>query len=305
MNNSDGSDSPGQGRSRVRAWPPWTSRPVCRWRGTRAATRAAPRSSPSSRPRAAVDGQRHRRTSATTATAAPLAFFPLAGGYGSRPPRRPRGSRAPSTWPGPGGCRQGNVLYRVNAGGGDGRCGRRRTGLGRRRPALSSPYRNSGSNAAGYARSVTSDATVPSDTPNAVFDSERWSPSDNPRMQWAFPAPDGRRSRCGSTSPTATPGPRAAGQPGLRRVASTGPAVLDNFDIVQHGVTRRGTMRPSTSPATARSTSTSATWWRTRSSTRSRSCAPTRRHRRQASNGLSSVTSAAPRRLARGRGRPW
>ena len=134
-----------------------------------------------------------------------------------------------------------NVLYRVNAGG----------------PAIqsvdagpdwaadtdsSSLYRNEGTNAAGYDPVPAVDATVPATTPSAVFSSERWSPSDNPAMNWAFPAEAGKplkvrlyfANRCTCTS--------AVGSRSFD-VSIDGTKVLDNYDIVQSAGDQKGTMQ--------------------------------------------------------------
>ncbi len=170
-----------------------------------------------------------------------LAFFPLAGGAA------PHAETTPGL-PGDvylGGARavdQGNVLYRVNAGG----------------PAVdaidggptweadqggTSPYRNAGSNTAGYASGAGRDATVPASAPDALFDTERWSPSDDPRMAWDFPTDVGVplqvrlyfANRCTCTN---DPGER------LFDVAVEGETLLDDFDVVvAAGGDQRGTMR--------------------------------------------------------------
>ena len=145
-----------------------------------------------------------------------LAFFPLAGG--TTPPAKKTGRLPQDVYllGSPTASSDPSVLYRVNAGG----------------PALQSvddgpdwagdqtdpsPYRNSGSNAAGWSPSATSDGTIPATTldraPMALFDSERWDPADTNEMQWHFPVPAGTHltvrlylaNRC---SCTASPGQR-------------------------------------------------------------------------------------------------
>ena len=136
---------------------------------------------------------------------------------------------------------QSNVLYRVNAGG----------------SAIqsldsgpdwavdtdsTSPYRNEGSNAAGWDPVPAVDGTVPATTPSAVFNAERWSPSDNPPMDWSFSVPQGTplqvrlyfANRCTCTS-----------QVGQRTfdVAIDGTRVLGNYDIVASVGDQTGTMR--------------------------------------------------------------
>ena len=169
-----------------------------------------------------------------------LAFFPLASGAAEA-------SDTTADLPGTAylggrpGAQQGNIVYRVNAAG----------------PTLGavdsgpdwtadnsdpSPYRNGGSNISGASPGATTDASVPSTTPNALFDTERWSPSDNPAMNWAFPTTPGVpltvrlyfANRCGCTS---TVGSRSFD------VSLDGTKVLDNFDIVAATGDQRGTMR--------------------------------------------------------------
>lgn len=169
-----------------------------------------------------------------------LAFFPLAGG--AAPASESTRSLPSDVYLGGStAAQQGNVLYRVDAGGPatDGIDGG---------PAWtaddggSSPYRNDGSNAAGWGPGASVDGTVPASTPTAIFDSERWSPSDDPRMSWDFPATSGLplqvrlyfANRCSCTS---SPGQRAFD------VDLDGTRVLDDFDIVSAVGDQRGTMR--------------------------------------------------------------
>ena len=169
-----------------------------------------------------------------------LAFFPLAGGAAPAPDTT-RTLPSDVYLGGSTATQQGNVLYRVDAGGPaiDGIDGG---------PAWtaddgsSSPYRNDGSNAAGWGPGATTDATVPTSTPPAIFDTERWSPSDNPRLSWDFPAAAGLplqvrlyfANRCSCTS-SATQRVFDVDLDGVR--------VLDDFDIVAAVGDQRGTMR--------------------------------------------------------------
>ena len=135
-----------------------------------------------------------------------LAFFPYTGGAtlaATTTPTLPGslflGGKAPVSG--------ATVLYRVNAGG----------------PAIpavdggpvwaddsgdTSPYRTSGSNAAGWDPVSRLDASVPSSTPSTVFSSERWDPAGGDELQWHFPVPAGRTvqvrlyfaNQCGCTS---------------------------------------------------------------------------------------------------------
>lgn len=171
-----------------------------------------------------------------------LAFFPLAGGVAEAPDNK---ASVPGTaYLGGPTSVNGNVLYRVDAGGGAVSAVDNGPDWSADDQTDNSSYRNSGSNAAGYGSGATTDSTVPSSTPNVIFDSERWSPSDSPALDWAFPAPAGVplevrlyfANRCSCTS--------GAGQR-VFNVAIDGNTVLDNFDIVaQSGVgDQRGTMR--------------------------------------------------------------
>lgn len=169
-----------------------------------------------------------------------LAFFPLAGGA---PVAADATTNLPGTaYLGAGSASgNGNVLYRVNAGG----------------PSLpavdngpdwssddgwTSPYRNDGSNAAGWGSGATIDPAVPATTPPGIYDSERWSPSDNPAMNWAFAAPNGVplqvrmyfANRCGCTS---APGSR------VFDVRLDGQLVLDDLDLVAQDGDQRGSVR--------------------------------------------------------------
>jgi PKD repeat protein len=169
-----------------------------------------------------------------------IALFPFAGGY--QPASTSTAGLPGTAYLGTsdaGGAT--NVLYRVDAGG----------------PAIQSTdngpdwaadtsdpssVRNNGSNAAAYGPGETVDATVPATTPNAVFESERWSPSDNPAMQWAFPVAAGLplqvrlyfANRCTCTS---TAGKR------IFNVKLDGNTVLNHYDIVADVGDQRGTMK--------------------------------------------------------------
>ncbi len=168
-----------------------------------------------------------------------IAYFPLAGGAAIAP--YATGSLPGHVFLGGGVAANSPVLYRVDAAG----------------PTLlstdsgpdwaadtsdPSPYRNTGSNAAGYGQVGSVNSTVPSTTPSAIFNTERWSPSDNPAMSWAFPVPAGTpiqvrlyfANRCSCTS--------AAGSR-VFNVALDGTTVLKNFDIVADADDNTGEMK--------------------------------------------------------------
>ena len=167
-----------------------------------------------------------------------IAFFPLAGGSSLA-------SEAVSSLPGgiykSIGAPNTSVLYRVDAGGGAVPAIDNGPAWAADDSATSS-YRNTGSNNAIYGGGATMDSTVPASTPNDIFNSERWDPSDPTEMQWAFPVPAGQQievrlyfaNRCGCTS--------AVGQR-VFNVDLDGTRVLSNFDIVAATGDQRGTMR--------------------------------------------------------------
>jgi len=166
-----------------------------------------------------------------------LAFFPLDGGAPETP-----GTVAGlgGTLFGAGGTAsvQGNVLYRVNAGG----------------AALSALDNgpgwaaDSGSNRSGttatnsYSTSASVDTTVPDATPTSVFSTERVGTQSKSPMRWSFPAQKGvplqvRLYFANRSSATSTVGSR------VFDVTLDGTKVLDNFDIVAATGHGRGTMR--------------------------------------------------------------
>jgi hypothetical protein len=158
-----------------------------------------------------------------------IGFFPLSGGL--IPP-----TDSVPTLPGnvylagqAGGANTG-ILYRVNSGG----------------PAIpaadngpdwaadtdfTSPYRNSGSNTAAFGTVANVAGTVPSSTPRAIFDDERWDPGDAPEMQWAFPVTTGKQIKVRLYLANRYSGTSQVGQR-VFNVAIDGTPVLTNYDIV-------------------------------------------------------------------------
>ncbi len=170
-----------------------------------------------------------------------IAFFPLAGGVPVPQPGTPDlptdvtvvGGRA-------GAVPAERYLYRVNVGGPslpatDG--GPAWTG-----DAGAAGYRNGGSNASLWSPVPTVDPAVPPGTPRAVFESERWDPSDAPDMQWSFPVPAGKKvelrvylaNRC---SCTADPGNR------VFDVQVDGSTAFDDVDLAADPGHDVGTVR--------------------------------------------------------------
>lgn len=167
-----------------------------------------------------------------------VAFFPYAGGAQLA---REDTARLPGNVVVASTSRDSNVLYRVNAGGplllsdDSGPDWAADT-------AATSPFRNTGSNAAGYAALDDVTANVPATTPRGIFSTERWDPSGGDEMEWAFPVPAGEdvtvrlyfANRCTCTSAE-----------GSRRfnVSIDGDSVLPSYDIVADVGDQRGTMR--------------------------------------------------------------
>jgi hypothetical protein len=103
-------------------------------------------------------------------------------------------------------------------------------------------YRNHQSNSATWSPASNVDSTVPSSTPSAVFNSERWSPTDNPPMTWDFPVPSGtqvevRLYLANRYSDTSQPGQR------VFDVSLNGTQVLSHYDIVASVGDQTGTMQ--------------------------------------------------------------
>ncbi len=172
-------------------------------------------------------------------THARIAFFPLTGGT-TLPPNK-TGVLPGHVFLAGGTPANSPILYRVNTGGGAVLA----TDNGPDWAADNtdpSPYRNNGSNTAGWDNNYTLNPSVPSTTPGAIFTSERWSPSDNPAMSWAFPVSAGVplqvrlyfANRCSCTS---TAGAR------VFNVAIDGTTVLDHYDIVADTGDQTGTMK--------------------------------------------------------------
>jgi hypothetical protein len=171
-----------------------------------------------------------------------LAFFPLAGGA-------QQASDQVATLPGnvylggPQTFDQGNVVYRVNAGGGqvaaiDGGPDWTSDEGG------SSPYHTGGDvSAADWGPGGTQDGTVPASTPSSVFNSELWSSSDP--TTWTFPVTDPgvHHLQVRLFFANGYDGTQEVGQRKFD-VTLEGTKVLDDFDIVAaSGGHRRGTMQ--------------------------------------------------------------
>ncbi|HEX3908698.1 MAG TPA: PKD domain-containing protein [Mycobacteriales bacterium] len=176
-----------------------------------------------------------------------IAYFPLAGGETlptNSTPNLPGRVYTAGGFPAPGST---TVLYRLNEG-------------GPTIPAIDngpdwqgdnsgdSPYRNSGSNVAGYGPVANISSTVPSTTPSAIFSSERWDPGshgDGDEMHFGFPVPAGEKvevrlylaNRCSCTS--------AVGQR-VFDVNIDGQTFLNHFDMVAAAGDQTGMMESDT-----------------------------------------------------------
>ena len=176
-----------------------------------------------------------------------IGFFPLTGGYtpastatGSLPANVYEAGPLPNST-------NTNVLYRVDAGG----------------PAISAidngpdwigdssdsdtaatmGLRNLQSNAAGWGPVSGVDSTVPSTTPSAIFNSERWSPTDSPPMTWDFPVAAGTQIEVRLYFANRYTGTSGVGQR-VFDVNLDGTQVLNKFDIVATaGADQTGTMK--------------------------------------------------------------
>ena len=156
-----------------------------------------------------------------------LAFFPLQGGIQQGPGKT--GDLPSNVYLVNNKSADSNVLFRVNA-------------AGPELPSFDggpswaadnfteSPFRNSGNNAATYSPVPSVGSEVPSGTPSAIFDSERWDPSSGDEMSWNIPVTDGEdvsvrlyfANRCGCTN---DPGER------VFDVDLEGTTVLNDYDI--------------------------------------------------------------------------
>jgi PKD repeat protein len=173
-----------------------------------------------------------------------IAYFPLAGGEDVSQPNPVTlpanvymAGQIPSS-------SNTNVLYRVDTGG----------------PAVQaidngpnwqadtsdpSPYRNSGSNTAGYGGLTHVTPAVPATTPLGIYSSERWDPgskNDGQEMQWSFPVTAGvpievRLYFANNYSGTSQPGQR------VFDVSLDGSTVLDHYDIAADAGDQTGTMK--------------------------------------------------------------
>lgn len=165
-----------------------------------------------------------------------IAFFPLAGGA-------PLASDAISSLPGGiylGGSTSSTPsagLQRVNFGGGaiasiDG--GPDWQGDG-------GQYANTG-NTAGWSAVPSVDGTVPSSTPAAIFDSERWDDGGEPEMQLTLPVPAGRNITVRLYFANRYEGTSSIGSR-VFDVSVNGSLLLDDYDIVAAVGDQTGTMR--------------------------------------------------------------
>jgi hypothetical protein len=107
-----------------------------------------------------------------------------------------------------------------------------------------SPFHNGNSNAADWGDlPIARGANLPSTTPTAIFSTERWSPDDNPNMQWDFPAPVGHSLTVRLYFSNGYDGTEAPGQRVFNVNIDGGPVELPNYDIVADVGDQTGTMK--------------------------------------------------------------
>ena len=173
-----------------------------------------------------------------------IAFFPVAGGY---TPAATTTQALPSNIYAAGALPNStntNVLYRVDSGG----------------PAIAAvdngpdwiadasdtdpgaAYRNTGSAAAAYSPIASVNPVVPSSTPSAIFNTERWSPNDTPPLTYDFPVAAGTNVEVRLYFANRYSGTSQVGQR-VFNVNLNGTPVLSNYDIVADTGDQTGTMK--------------------------------------------------------------
>ena len=137
---------------------------------------------------------------------------------------------------------QTNVLYRVDAGGPEIDASDGGPDWAEDDAGQASPFRNSQSSSADYNPISKLSAAVPSTTPAAIFDHERWSPTDSPPLNWAFPVPAGTHTEVRLYFANRYTGTSKVGQR-VFNVSIDGTNVLRNYDIVRDVGDQTGTMK--------------------------------------------------------------
>ena len=105
-----------------------------------------------------------------------------------------------------------------------------------------SAFRNNGTNTAAWDPVLGVNNSVPSTTPRAMFQTERWSPSDSPAMMWAFPMPAGTNVQVHLYFANGALSTGSAGQR-VFNVKLDGTTVLPNYDIAADVGHRTGVMK--------------------------------------------------------------
>ena len=170
-----------------------------------------------------------------------IAFMPLAGGKAI--PDDNTGSVPGNAYSlGTTGSGSTNVLYRVDAGGE----GALATDTGPDWDADTdgnqSSFHNAGTNTGAWGQAFGQTPNVPATTPNSVFSTERWSPSDDPNMQWDFPTTPGLPLQVRLYFANGYPGTSSPGQR-VFDVSLEGNNVLNDYDIVADVGDSTGTMK--------------------------------------------------------------
>jgi len=148
-----------------------------------------------------------------------------------------------------------NVLYRVDTGGPQLASLDGGPAWAEDDDASQSPYDNHQSNDASWGPVAHVASTVPATTPSAIFNTERWSPTDIPPMTWTFPVPAGTHVQVRLYFANRYTGTSQVGQR-VFNVSINGSQVLNHYDIVADVGDQTGTMKSFnvTSPITGKVT---------------------------------------------------
>ena len=170
-----------------------------------------------------------------------IAFFPYTGGYtlaststGSLPGTVYLGNLSAN---GP-----TNVLYRVDTGGPELASLDGGPAWAEDDDAQQSQYDNQQSSDASWSPVPNVNSSVPATTPSAIFNTERWSPTDSPPMTWTFPVPAGTHTQVRLYFANRYTGTSGTGQR-VFNVAINGNTVLNRYDIVADVGDQTGTMK--------------------------------------------------------------
>ncbi|WP_158604491.1 PKD domain-containing protein [Nocardioides mangrovicus] len=142
-----------------------------------------------------------------------------------------------------------NVLYRVDAGGPAITSSDGGPDWAADSSASPSPYLSGQTSTADWNPVTSVSSTVPAGTPSAIFDHERWSGSDNPKMDYRFPVATGTHVKVRLYFANRYTGTGSAGQR-VFDVDINGARVLDHYDIAADVGDQTGTMKAFDATAT-------------------------------------------------------